>query len=179
MWFTITLGKMARFSVHSCESAGTCSCWGHTVGVLMIKAVGLCLHCSVSVLVTEWESSAQRWSRKRLGWRWLFMLVALTRFLIDLCREWSVNTAEQTCNGTINQGLECRTTLYQGRVCAEPWRGSNACVWMIARCPVSPHVPPLCCTWMHTHTLGPLTLVIKQSSCEKEQFSSLCVMEGI
>lgn len=50
--------KMARLSVHGCESAVTRSCWGHTVGVSMIKAVGLCLHCSVSVLVTEWESSA-------------------------------------------------------------------------------------------------------------------------
>lgn len=45
------------------------------------------------------------------------MLAALTPFLIDLCSEWSVNTAEQTHNGTINQGLECRTTLYQDRVC--------------------------------------------------------------
>lgn len=34
------------------------------------------------------------------------MFAALTPLLIDLFSEWSVNTAEQTYNGTINQRLE-------------------------------------------------------------------------
>lgn len=41
------------------------------------------------------------------------MLVVLTPLLIDLLSEWSVNTAEQTCNGTINQRLDHCTTLCQ------------------------------------------------------------------
>lgn len=39
------------------------------------------------------------------------MLAVLTPLLIDQSSEWSVNTAEQTYNGTINQRHERRTTL--------------------------------------------------------------------
>lgn len=45
------------------------------------------------------------------------MLVVLTPLLIDLFSEWSVNTAEQTCNGTINQSVDHCTTLCQEREC--------------------------------------------------------------
>lgn len=45
------------------------------------------------------------------------MLAVLTPLLIDLSSEWSVNTAEQTYNGTINQRLESRTTPCQDPVC--------------------------------------------------------------
>lgn len=112
-------------------------------GGLMIKAVGKAISCSRSL--SSWQDgNPQPGTGSAPGWRQLFMLAALTPFLIDLCSEWSVNTAEQTYNGTINHRLECRTTLYQGRGFAEPWRQLER---MIARCFVS----QLSRTWAHTH----------------------------
>lgn len=46
---------------------------------------------------------SQRKGRKCPGWKRLFMFAALTPLPIDLCSEWSVNTAEQTQNGTVKQ----------------------------------------------------------------------------
>ncbi len=123
-----------------------CSLWIHARWI-MIKAAGrsVCLSS-----LTGRESSAKPGAgRKRPGGRWLFMLAALTPLLIDLFREWSVNTAEQTYNGTINQRLEHRTTLCQDRMCVEPW--GRLSVWMTGRCFVS----TCSCTLSHTRFCTP------------------------
>lgn len=71
------------------------------------------------------------------------MLAALTPLPIDLFSEWSVNTEEQTSNGTINERLDRRTTPCQEHVCVRALNCEEAqgYVCMIGRCLVS----PLCC----------------------------------
>lgn len=85
------------------------------------------------------ESSARHREQEASG-RPLFTLAAPTPLLIDLLSERSVNTAEQTCNGTINQRTALRTTLCQEH--------ARACVniYMIGRCHMFSHSVALECT---------------------------------
>lgn len=107
------------------------------------------------------------------------MLAALTLRLIDLRGEWSVNTAEQTRNGTINRGLEFSYHSVPGpRVFAEPRGSFSGRVGTIKNDSLCLRVFLLFAaherTHTHAHTLGPLTLIIKQKSCARKQQALAC-----